>query len=269
MSQPKGYVDAEYLQVAATLTEHVKRRSYALMGIRPGDRVLDVGCGPGIDTLALARLVGDSGQVVGVDCDRAMIAQADRAALDANAGRCVKHVHSDACALPFESGEFDSCRSERLFEHLCHPEQALSEMVRVTKSGGSVVVVDSDWGSGSIDSPHTDIERRIVRLIAERRLNNPYSGRRLYRLFRQRGLGDLVVEGFCLPVLSHPLFRRLAQLDQTEEDALSAGIVSPEELTAWRASLEQAEAERGFFASCNLILVAGTAPGGRSEGEAG
>jgi hypothetical protein len=69
-------------------------------------------------------------------------------------------------------------------------------------------------------------------------------------------------------MLSHPLFRRLAQLDQTEEEALSAGVVSPEELAAWRVGLERAEAERAFFASCNLILVAGTVPGGRQAGQA-
>lgn len=261
MSQPKGYVDAEYLQVAATVTEHVKRRSYDLMRIRPGDKVLDVGCGPGTDTLALVRLVGDSGQVVGVDYDQAMITQADRAAANANVGPGVEHVHADAYALPFEPGEFDSCRSERLFEHLCHPEQALSEMVRVTKPGGSVVVVDSDWGSGSIDSLHPDIERRVIRILAQR-LNNPYSGRQLYRLFRQRGLGDLVVEGFCLTILSHPLFRQLAQLDQAEAEALSAGVISSEELVRWRSGLDQAEADGTFFASCNLILVAGRRPGG-------
>jgi ubiquinone/menaquinone biosynthesis C-methylase UbiE len=268
MSRPKGYVDAEYLQVAATVTEHVKRRSYALMRIRPGDRVLDVGCGPGTDTLALARLVGDSGQVVGVDYDQAMIANADRAATDANIGLCVKHIHADAYALPFEPGEFDSCRSERLFEHLCHPEQALSEMVRVAKPGGSVVLVDSDWGSGSIDSPHPDIERRVMRILTQR-LNNPYSGRQLFRLFRQKGLSDLVVEGFCLAFLSHPLFRQLAQLDQAEADALSAGVVSSDELATWRSGLERAEADGAFFASCNLILVAGRTPGGRSADEAG
>jgi ubiquinone/menaquinone biosynthesis C-methylase UbiE len=269
MSQPKGYVDNEYLQIVATVTEHVKRRSYALMGIRPGDRVLDVGCGPGTDTLALARLVGGSGQVVGVDYDEAMITEADKAAGEADVGLCVKHRHADASALPFESGEFDSCRSERLFQHLCHPEQALSEMVRVTKPGGWIVVVDTDWGSLSIDSPHVDIERRVVRAHTERCLNNGYSGRQLYRLFRQRGLSDIAVEGFCLPALSHPMARQIAQLDEAEAEALSAGVVSSEELDIWRAGLEQADADGVFFSSGSLVLVAGHTLGSRSAGEAG
>jgi ubiquinone/menaquinone biosynthesis C-methylase UbiE len=53
-------------------TEPAKRRSFALMRTLPGDRVLDVGCGPGTDPLLLARLVGESGQVVDVDYDQLM-----------------------------------------------------------------------------------------------------------------------------------------------------------------------------------------------------
>ena len=91
MSQPKGYVDTEYLQVTAKVTEDIKRRSYELMGIQPGHKVLDVGCGPGTDTIILANLVGESGQVVGVDSDEVMIAEADRAAAEAGTGSRVVH----------------------------------------------------------------------------------------------------------------------------------------------------------------------------------
>jgi ubiquinone/menaquinone biosynthesis C-methylase UbiE len=269
MSQPKGYVDTEYLQIAATVTEQIKRRSYTLMGIQSGDRVLDVGCGPGTDTLALAQLVGGSGQVVGVDYDEEMIVEADKAAAEANVGPNVKHAQADASALPFESGTFDSCRSERLFQHLRHPGEALSEMVRVTKPGGRIVVLDTDWGSGSIDSPHVDIERRVMRVHTECCLNNGYSGRQLYRLFRQQDMGDIVVEGFCLPILSYPLARQMGQFDEAEAEALSAGVVSSEELDVWRAALEQADADGAFFASASLVLVAGRMSGSRSEDEAG
>ena len=76
MSEERGYVNAEYLQVTARVTKHVKTRSYALMNIRPGHRVLDLGCGPATDTVALAQLVGEEGRVVGVDWDQEMVAEA-------------------------------------------------------------------------------------------------------------------------------------------------------------------------------------------------
>ena len=68
----------KYLQTAAELNNQIKRQSYSLMHIQPGQNVLDVGCGPGIDTVALAHLVGPQGSVVGVDFDKSMIAEADR-----------------------------------------------------------------------------------------------------------------------------------------------------------------------------------------------
>jgi ubiquinone/menaquinone biosynthesis C-methylase UbiE len=80
MSQPKGYVDPEFLRVTGNLLTHIKQRSYILMHIKPGHKVLDLGCGPGTDTISLAPLVGVNGQVIGADYDEAMIAEAEQRA---------------------------------------------------------------------------------------------------------------------------------------------------------------------------------------------
>lgn len=261
MPEPRGYVNSDYLEITAKVTQHVKRRSYAVMDVGPGQKVLDVGCGPGTDTIALAQLVGDSGRVVGIDWDQEMIDEADRRAVEAGVDRTVTHRRGDATALPFDSGEFDSCRSERLFQHLHSPEAALSEMVRVTKEGGWVVVVDTDWGTASIDTPEVDIERRLLRIRAERYLSNGYSGRQLYRLLRTECLDSLFVEAFALPILSYPLARELGRFDLVEQEALSADVVSAEEIDLFHASLEQAEAEGIFFAMASMVMVSGRVPG--------
>jgi ubiquinone/menaquinone biosynthesis C-methylase UbiE len=75
MSQPKGYVDADYLDATTRLMASSKRRSYELMHLEPGHRVLDVGCGPGSDTLAISDLVGPAGEVYGADYDAQMVAR--------------------------------------------------------------------------------------------------------------------------------------------------------------------------------------------------
>jgi ubiquinone/menaquinone biosynthesis C-methylase UbiE len=101
----------------------------------------------------------------------------------------VSHKLVDAISLPFESDYFDFFfRSERLFQHLLKPAQALSEMIRVTKSGSWVVVLDIDWGNLSTDSDETDIKRRLARFLAESFF---YSGQKLYRLFKQQNLVDI------------------------------------------------------------------------------
>ena len=60
MAQPPGfYVDPQYLDAMGQLIKHDKQRTYSLMHLQPGHAVLDVGCGPGIDTLALTICRGE------------------------------------------------------------------------------------------------------------------------------------------------------------------------------------------------------------------
>lgn len=257
MSQTKGHADSQLLRTLAELLNRAKQRSYALMQLQPFDKVLDVGCGPGTDTIPLAQLIGPKGQVVGVDHDEAMIAEAGQRADQAGVSTWVKHARADITSLPFESDRFDSCRSERLFQHLLNPEQALSEMTRVTKRGGWLVVLDTDWGTTSIDTSEVDIERRLARVLAERVLHNGYSGRQLYRLFKQQGLADISIEMFPTPVTSYALLRQVMILDRVEKEALAAGIVTHDELDRWRSSLEQAEASGVCFGSGMLVMAVG------------
>jgi ubiquinone/menaquinone biosynthesis C-methylase UbiE len=186
-----------------------------------------------------------------------MVADANRCAKDAGVSAWVEHRQAEATALPWEANEFDASRSERLFEHLLDPEAALAEMVRVTKPGGFVVVLDTDGGSLSIDTEETDIERRLVRVYAERCLYNAYSGRQLYRLFKRHILQDLSIEILPTFVTSYALARRLLVLDRPEGEAIAAGIVTEEEVERWQKSLERAEAQGAFFCSVNMVLVGG------------
>jgi len=257
MSQHKGYVDPEYLRVIGNLLNHIKQRSYAHMEIQSGHKVLDLGCGPGTDTIPLAPMVGVNGQVIGADYDEAMIAEADQRAELAGVNTWVKHKCVDAMSLPFETDYFDSCRSERLFQHLRNPAQALSEMTRVTKPGGWVVVVDSDWGSLSTDSDEIDIERRLTRFLAESSLHNGYSGRKLYRLLKQQNLADISFEVFPVATPNYALARQATQAERIEQEALKAGVITTEELHRWQASLEQADSEGIYFCSVNVMLFAG------------
>ncbi len=260
MSEPKGYVDPHYLQVAALLMKQTKERSYTLMRIQPGGKVLDVGCGPGADTIPLAQWVGATGQVVGVDYDAAMVREADQHAREAGVSGWVKHKQADAAFLPFETGTFDACRSERLFQHLLNPAQALSEMARVTKSGGWIVVLDTDWGAASVDTSEVDIERRLARVRAERTLHNGYAGRQLYRLFKRQNLLDISIEGYVSYTTSCVIARLMGVEDVVEQEALSAGLVTPEEIDRYHFDLEQADAAGVFFASDTGIMLAGRKP---------
>lgn len=260
MSQPKGYVNSEYLRLVGESVRHLKDRTYQLLDLEPGKSVLDVGCGPATDTIALGRGVGPQGRVIGVDHDAAMLAEADARAREARVSGWVRHVHADSAALPFASGSFDAVRSERLFQHLRDPHTTLAEMVRVTRSSGLVLVLDTDWGSASTDTTEVDIERRLARVHADRAANNGYAGRQLYRLFKQAGLQDIAVEAYVNWSTDYEFFRRATLLDEVEHIAIAEGIVTEQEVRRLRDQCERANAEGAFFSSTDQMLVIGRKP---------
>jgi SAM-dependent methyltransferase len=253
-------VGADYLDAAAALVADAKRRSYAMLRAGAGARVLDLGCGPGTDTLPLAERVGPGGRVVGVDHDAEMVAEADRRADAAGVGGRVEHRRADAGALPFADGAFDAARCERLFLHLPRPEAALAEMVRVTRPNGWIVLVDTDWGSRSVDTPEVEAERVLARVLAERCLANGYSGRRLFGLARGAGLEDLEVHVHPTSVTEYGLWRMLSRMDLAEAEAVRAGALSEADVARLDASLREKDAAGTFFAITSLVMVAGRRP---------
>jgi ubiquinone/menaquinone biosynthesis C-methylase UbiE len=259
-SLPKGYVDTTYLDTVQALMNDYKRLTYEQMHIQPGQKVLDVGCGPGTDTIPLAQQVSPSGRIIGVDYDAKMIAEAEKRAQNAGVGAWVIHKCADAIEIPFESDYFDACRAERLFEHLLEPPKVLSEMVRVTKSGGWIVVLDSDWGTFSMDANETDLERRFVRFLSEHMVNNGYSGRQLYRLFKQQGLTDISTQMCGVTFTDYPFTRQLVLMDKSDREVLAQGLITIQELKQLHDFWEQADAEGDFFASVSMILVSGCKP---------
>ena len=251
-----GYVSEAYLQQTAAILTQIKRRSYELLAADLSRRVLDVGCGVGIDTEAISACT--RADVVGLDRDPDMISRAVSRQPTTSSHR-VFHLVGAAQSLPFITRSFDAARAERLFQHIPEPLAVLSELRRVVRPGGRVVTVDTDWGSLSIDDGGTAprVERSIQRAIAELSLINGYSGRQQFRLMRHAGFRDVAVEIVPFHVFSYAIARDVGRLDEAERLALTAGWVSTGELARWRQTLIDSDVEGQFFASVNVITVVG------------
>ena len=118
---------------APLITERAAR---LLAPLRGDERVLDAGTGAGALALGLAPLVGE---VVGCDIVPELLAEARKLASGlAN----VSFVEGDIYALPFEAGDFDIVGTIRTLHHLEHPERAFTELVRVTRPNGRLLVID-------------------------------------------------------------------------------------------------------------------------------
>lgn len=251
-----GYVAANYLEATARIAAPIKSSSYAEMRLQPGHQVLDVGCGVGIHVIALAQLVGHAGQAWGVDADLEMVLQARDKIAEAEITASVDCAI--ATELPWGNNYFDSTRCERMFQHLAHPESALAEMLRVTRPGGRVVVVDTDWGSLSINAPNSALERRLVAYKPEHALRNGFIGRHLPALMQNAGLKDVHIE--VLPIYSrhYEVARFACALDDLTARAQQAGIATRSEIRDFEQSLMTLDRAGCFFATVNMVLVAGS-----------
>lgn len=110
-----------------------------LLGLTPGDGVLDVACGPGNFTREFAQIVGPGGLAVGVDASATMLA---RAVADTPPGR-VAYVRADAAAPPFRDASFDAVCCFAALNLMADPEAALDHMTRVLTPGGRIALFTS------------------------------------------------------------------------------------------------------------------------------
>jgi len=107
---------------------------------RPGERILDVAAGSGDLARALARRVGDAGQVCMADLNARMLSRGRDRLLDA--GLALPAVQCDAERLPFAAGAFDCVTVAFGLRNMTRKEAALGEMARVLRPGGRVVVLE-------------------------------------------------------------------------------------------------------------------------------
>jgi ubiquinone/menaquinone biosynthesis C-methylase UbiE len=113
-----------------------------LLGLTPGDGVLDVACGPGNFTREFAHVVGPTGLAVGIDASPSMLARAidDTPAAEYDN---VAYVRGDAVELPFRDAGFDAVCCFAALHMFAEPFRALDHMARVLTPGGRVAILTS------------------------------------------------------------------------------------------------------------------------------
>jgi SAM-dependent methyltransferase len=171
-----------------TAGEH--RIALEMLEISPGDRVLDVGCGPGNFSRDFARAAGE-GLVVGVDASETMLSEAVKRGGDAN----LAFVRGDACDLPFDDGAFDAVCCFAALYLIEEPAKALEEIVRVLAPGGRVALLASCSRGPLPPRALGAITRALagVRMFAREELTGELTARGLVDVEqRVAGLGQFV-----------------------------------------------------------------------------
>jgi ubiquinone/menaquinone biosynthesis C-methylase UbiE len=240
--------------------------AYLAPRLRPGVRILDVGCGPGTLTVDLARRVAP-GEVVGIDLAPSVIAEARRHATEAGVAN-VTFQAGDFRRAGLEERSFDVVHAHQVLQHLRDPIQALATMARLARPGGTVAARDADY-SAMVWAPTDErLDRWLAVYLAVTRRNGAEAnaGRWLLRWARAAGLTEASYSTstwtFATPAdrawWGDLWAERITRSDLAEQ-ATGYGIATPSELAAiaegWRAWAREPD---GLFAILNGQILART-----------
>jgi SAM-dependent methyltransferase len=220
--------------------------------LAPGMRVLDVGCGPGTQALALAQAVRGV-SAVGIDASRVMIGEAIRRV---GPHQQVSFEVADAAALPFPDASFDAVMAQTVLAHVRDPAAVLAQIRRVTQPGGRIAALDLDTASTVVDHPDPETTRTVIEGWADGFAGGRV-GRSLHRLFRQAGLVDATIEVHAAQF--PPEFLRGLLTPATTRMARD-GTLDGSALDTWWAEFDNRAANGVFMTASLWFLVAGTVP---------
>lgn len=252
---------AALLELRAAAEDQAMARAVYLdlLGVTPGERVLNVGCGSGAVLRDVGRRVDPDGMAVGLDLSPAMLAVAREIAEREGLAERVELHQGDARHLPFADADFDAVLAATLLSHVAEAERVIHEMARVVRPGGRVGIFDLDSDALVIAHPDRALTRRIVGAWADQAFVNGWLVRRLPELLTEAGLHDVRVRAFT-PIERDPSGFQARDAAQMAELAVQIETITSEEHRRWLDALHAEQAAGRFLAGRTHLFVWGTRP---------
>ncbi|MCK9991857.1 MAG: hypothetical protein Dbin4_00377 [Alphaproteobacteria bacterium] len=226
----------------------------AAADLKPGQTVVDYGCGPGGLALELARRAGPSGHVHGVDLNAEFAGLARKALAEAGFGAAstVHHVMDDKIPLP--GGSVDRLICKNVMEYVPDIDATLAEFRRVVKPGGIAHIIDSDWGMLVVE-PLGQAKLNELFEAAKLAYHTPHAGRILYSRMKKAGFPNVSVKILANPDIKGQM---LMVLHNMANYARIGGRIDPRRADALLAEVKQSIAEGSYMMVLPQFLVTAT-----------
>lgn len=227
------------------------------IGIRPGEHVVDLGCGPGGVLHLLAGRVGPTGSVLGLDRGREFVALARRFVADRGLPQ-VEAREGDAYKTGLPKRSFDGVHMRLLLVNVPEPDRVVREAVSLVRPGGWVASFEADYVPHCFDPPLPAWSRLLEAYSAHARAQgiDLSVGRRTHRLFREAGVVDIQVDAI-IHVFPAGHERRgfpRSLIDNSRDRLVEGGFIAREDLERDLAALENHLSRSDVQVTSNLFF---------------
>jgi arsenite methyltransferase len=251
--------DIASIQQRLAETSDLQRRRLAVLdalAARPGERILEVGCGGGALLPAVGATVGSSGRVVGIDISQDQIAAARR-----RFGNQTNIETSvlDARQLPYPAASFDAFVAIQVIEYLDAPRQALTELRRVATDRARAVILSTNWDTVFWNTSDEDLTRR-VQLAWRQHAPHPNLPADIRPVLRQAGFQ--VIQQSPVTIINRAYHEDSFAFWAARlmvAFCVARSLISQGDADAWLKSLSDMQEADRFFLSATPILTVATA----------
>jgi ubiquinone/menaquinone biosynthesis C-methylase UbiE len=208
-SEKLELIDLEWLLDHHKSKEQERIQMVESFNIKPGDIVLDLGCGPGLWTSALAEKVKPNGKVIGVDSTPELLNFAIKNLEKDPLKHLIEFKKSDFHEIPFRSDMFDFIFFGNCFAYVEDHFKVIEEMKRAAKPGGRVAAKDFDGGLFIVHPIDPCLTLRVLSASAQSLKEKPiepkfdnFTGRIMHGLFVKAGFKDVTTTSYAIQKLS-------------------------------------------------------------------
>ena len=241
------------LENSYRLADIVKQRlkTLAVLELKAGDNVLDIGCGVGFLAHEMALQVGKSGKVIGLDKNPEMINHARQRCEGLKQTRFYK---GDAGQLPVDDQTLDAVSCTQVLLYVKNVAQVLAEMWRILKPEGRIVIVETDWRGVVLNNADDSLTNKIFSAW-DSSVSSPNLPVHLKPLLQKQGFLKIKVEP--IPILNteySPSNFSYGMLKWISKNAENKGVINKEQRASWLKDLQKREESDSFFFCVNRFL---------------